>query len=157
MKTRLAKEIGDDNALEIYKELLVHTHSITANLPVDKDLYYAQRIDADDLWETGDYRKYVQQGDDLGTKMSNAFSQGFDNGKTPICIIGSDCFELTDKILNEAFEKLKQFDFVIGPAIDGGYYLLGMNEYSPALFNNKIYSTSDVCQEAMNEMLSEVV
>ena len=152
VKTRLAKEIGNDKALEVYHELLSHTHSITNKLPVDKYLYYSQRTDDGDIWNSQVYQKKVQQGQELGDKMSNAFSEGFRDGKGPICIIGSDCFELSENILNEAFKKLQQFDFVIGPAKDGGYYLLGMNEYSPELFDNKVYSTAQVSEEAINEI-----
>ena len=152
VKTRLAKEIGDDKALEVYQELLNHTHSITNSLSVSKYLYYSQRVDENDIWSSADYQKKVQQGEELGSKMSNAFSEGFKDGKAPMCIIGSDCFELSEDILQDAFEKLKHFDFVIGPAKDGGYYLLGMNEHSPSLFNDKVYSTSDVLQDAINEI-----
>lgn len=152
VKTRLAKEIGDDKALEVYHELLSHTHSITNNLLVEKFLYYSQRTDDGDIWNPKVYQKKVQKGGELGDKMSNAFSEGFGDGKGPICIIGSDCFELSENILNEAFEKLQQFDFVIGPANDGGYYLLGMNEFSPELFKNKVYSTSQVSKEAIDEI-----
>jgi len=152
VKTRLAKEIGADKALEVYQDLLNHTHSITQNLPFNKDLYYSERVDENDLWSSADYQKKVQQGEELGSKMSNAFNAGFKEGKSPICIIGSDCFELSEDILLDAFEKLKDFDFVIGPARDGGYYLLGMNEHSPSLFNDKLYSTSKVCEEAIHEI-----
>ncbi|MFT7035649.1 MAG: rSAM/selenodomain-associated transferase 1 [Cyclobacteriaceae bacterium] len=150
VKTRLAKEIGDDKALEVYQELLNHTHSITNSLPVSKNLYYSQRVDENDIWSSADYQKLVQQGEELGSKMSNAFSDSFEDGKSPICIIGSDCFELSEDILQDAFEKLTDFDFVIGPAKDGGYYLLGMNVHSPTLFNDKVYSTSEVSEEAIN-------
>lgn len=152
VKTRLAKVIGDDKALNVYNELLNHTHSITNSLSVSKNLYYSQRVDKNDIWSSADYAKKVQQGEELGSKMSNAFSDGFEDGKDPICIIGSDCFELSEEILLDAFEKLKDFDFVIGPAKDGGYYLLGMNEHSPALFKDKVYSTSEVFKEAINEI-----
>jgi len=152
VKTRLAKEVGDERALEIYKQLLDHTHAITTDLSVEKAVYYSSKIDAGDQWEMGGYQKSVQEGKDLGDKMSNAFQAGFDSDYHPICIIGSDCFEINETIIAEAFEKLKTYDFVIGPAKDGGYYLLGMQEPSPQLFANKTYSTSEVCAEAMDEI-----
>ncbi|MEQ6120128.1 TIGR04282 family arsenosugar biosynthesis glycosyltransferase [Reichenbachiella sp. MALMAid0571] len=152
VKTRLAREVGDERALEIYKQLLDHTHSITTDLKVEKVLYYSTKIDIGDQWELGDYKKRIQEGNDLGDKMSNAFQAGFDNGNQPICIIGSDCFEINEPILAEAFEKLKEYDFVIGPAKDGGYYLLGMREPAPQLFANKTYSTPKVCAEAIHEI-----
>tara|TARA_R110000868_G_scaffold158268_1_gene386246 strand:+ start:108 stop:695 length:588 start_codon:yes stop_codon:yes gene_type:complete len=152
VKTRLAKEVGDERALEIYKQLLDHTHAITTDLPIEKYVYYSSKIDAEDQWDLGGYQKSIQAGKDLGDKMCNAFQAGFDKDHHPICIIGSDCFEINETIIAEAFEKLKSYDYVIGPAKDGGYYLLGMREYSPQLFTNKTYSTSKVCAEAIAEI-----
>jgi rSAM/selenodomain-associated transferase 1 len=75
--------------------------------------------------------------------MKNAFQQICQTHQK-VVIIGSDCPSLTKEIINEAFEKLKSFPFVIGPAKDGGYYLLGMNQHSPTIFDNISWSTSHV-------------
>lgn len=152
VKTRLAKEVGDERALEIYKQLLDHTHVITTDLQVEKIVYYSNQIDVGDQWDLGGYQKKVQEGKSLGDKMCNAFQVGFESDRHPICIVGSDCFEINETIIAQAFEKLKSYDYVIGPAKDGGYYLLGMREHSPQLFTNKTYSTSKVCDEAMDEI-----
>ena len=154
VKTRLAKDIGDDKALEVYKELLNHTHLITSRLDLSKEVYYDAYIENNDIWKSTKYNKSIQHGDDLGSKMSFAFEQGFKAKKESICIIGSDCYDLTSSIIEKAFEQLKTFDFVIGPANDGGYYLLGMNQYHPQLFDNKIYSTDTVLDDAIHEIKS---
>ncbi len=152
VKTRLAKDLGDDKALEVYEQLLAHTQLISSKLSIHKSVMYSDYIEENDIWNTGDFTKDVQVGDDLGERMSLAFQKGFEAENQSICIIGSDCYDLSTEILKESFEQLKSHDFVIGPANDGGYYLLGMNKYYPEVFENKIYSTENVFQEAINEM-----
>ncbi len=130
-------------ALKIYKTLLDHTRKIAQSVSVDRYLFYNNFIDNNDEWSTDQFQKLIQQGNDLGQKMKNAFQKIFQtHGK--VVIIGSDCASLTKEIVNEAFEKLASFPFVIGPAKDGGYYLLGKNQNSPAIFDNITWSTSQV-------------
>ena len=152
VKTRLAKDLGDDKALEIYKQLLQHTHGITKDLDIHKEVIYSDYIEQNDIWNGSVFAKKTQSGNDLGERMSFAFNEGFESGNQSICIIGSDCYDLTSQIITEAFESLKKHDFVIGPANDGGYYLIGMNEFHSQIFDNKTYSTNDVFQEAIDEM-----
>ena len=73
VKTRLAKSVGDESALEIYKFLLKHTVAITKNLNVDKYVFYSENIHRDDIWDPEIFRKKLQTGTDLGEKMQNAF------------------------------------------------------------------------------------
>lgn len=155
VKTRLAKDIGDAKALEVYEHLLAYTQQITQNLPVtDKAVYYSRYVETNDLWSNEYYQKFVQQGEGLGERMNNAFVEGFDQAYTSIIIIGSDCIEITQAIIQEAFEALKNNDFVIGPARDGGYYLLGMNQLYSKVFQNKTWSTDTVFQETMRDLES---
>src|SRR4051812_9764031 len=95
VKTRLAKTLGDEQTLSIYKELLRHTHAITQKLPFDKYVFYADGITKGDIWENYIYNKLVQTGNDLGARMQAAFELLFSKGYQHICIIGSDCYELT--------------------------------------------------------------
>ena len=125
-KTRLAKKIGDKNALTVYQYLLQHTANITKNIPVDKQVWYATQPVENDIWDSNIYSKKAQQGKDLGERMAYAFAEGFRAGYDHIIIVGSDLFDISSVIIEEAFQKLKETDFVIGPAQDGGYYLLGM-------------------------------
>lgn len=151
VKTRLAATLGDSTALAIYLYIVAHTKSITENLPVDKAVYYSHHIDTEDNWQNDVYQKHLQTGQDLGQKMANAFSHGFRSGYHSICIIGTDCFELTSGIIQEAFVRLRSNDTVIGPATDGGYYLLGMNAHYPTLFTNKLWSTDSVCNATIQD------
>lgn len=149
VKTRLAKTIGDVKALEIYKALLQHTHSITQTLPCDKYVFYADTILQNDIWENSIYHKEVQSGNDLGTRMKAAFDVLFNKDYQHICIIGSDCFELTTNIIQQAFDALQEYDVVVGPSADGGYYLLGINNMQPLLFTNIQWSTCKVLEQTI--------
>ena len=144
VKTRLAAMLGNEEALKIYNRLLQHTHIITQTLPYPKFIFYADYFNENDLWENDSYVKHLQHGDDLGSRMANAFSLLFNEGYQQICIIGSDCIELTDEVLRSAFEQLQHHDAVIGPSLDGGYYLLGMSQPIPGIFENKKWSTAEV-------------
>jgi uncharacterized protein len=144
VKTRLARTIGDEKALAIYLKLSSYTRQITEQLAIDKQVYYSEFADTEDHWPNSSYQKKVQKGSDLGDKMNNAFASAFATGYKSVCIIGTDCIELTSSMITTAFEHLLTHDAVVGPAIDGGYYLLGMNKLHPEVFNNKLWSQASV-------------
>lgn len=150
VKTRLAEDIGIDKALDVYMELVHHTNKITRKIEVNKAVYYSEYVEIEDIWDTGDYDLNVQKGMTLGEKMSNAFDEAFDS-HNKVILIGSDCYELNSKTVKVAFEMLEDHDVVVGPASDGGYYLIGMKEYIPQLFADKDYSTDTVLKELLAE------
>lgn len=151
VKTRLAKDIGIDGALDVYMELIHQTNKVTDKVDtVDKAVYYSEYVEVEDVWDTEKYSLTVQKGKDLGEKMKIAFDEAFD-AYNKVVIIGSDCYELTPKTIQEAFNKLAENDLVVGPAEDGGFYLLGMKEYFPQLFENKEYSTNTVLGELLDQ------
>lgn len=152
VKTRLAATIGDDRALKVYEQLLEHTRQIASFVKSDKAVFYSDFIDESDHWSKLGFMQHLQQGNDLGERMSNAFSSSFDKGYKRVIIIGSDCFELSDTIIEQGFEALNNKDAVIGPAADGGYYLLGMNEMHPSLFRGIKWSTAAVLSETIQEL-----
>lgn len=143
-KTRLAATIGDEQALKVYQLLLEKTKHETVNLNLDKLVYYSDHIDNSDLWKNQSYDKEVQVPGDLGIKMASAFEKAFQDGYQRVCIIGSDCYEMSQAHLESAFKMLKSNDAVIGPAEDGGYYTIGMSRFIPELFENKAWSTDTV-------------
>ncbi len=151
-KTRLAASIGDQAALEIYTFLLRHTVAVTTPLKADKRVYYSDAIGVDDLWDEEVYSKDLQEGKDLGHRMAVAFKKGFEDGYDNIIIIGSDLFDLSTEDVNTAFERLWEHDFVLGPAIDGGYYLLGMKEFTPRLFEGKRWGSPGVLKETLADL-----
>jgi rSAM/selenodomain-associated transferase 1 len=143
VKTRLAKSIGEEAALEIYSRLLLYTKAITSKVVASRFLFYSSRVDEQDDWDPHVYEKRVQSGLDLGERMASAFSAVLKEVDQAV-IIGSDCLELTAGIIDKAFSTLKRKDAVIGPARDGGYYLLGIKQFHPELFAGKQWSTSTV-------------
>lgn len=140
VKTRLAKTVGDDKALAIYIALMEHTREIAEALPIQRYLFYSQHVNENDKWKREKFHKLLQIEADLGMKMARAFRHVFEENDK-VVIIGSDCASLTPEIVADAFEKLNDYPFVIGPAIDGGYYLLGMNQFTPEIFGNIEWST----------------
>jgi len=156
-KTRLAATIGDQAALEIYKFLLNHTVSVTKKLDVTKQVHYSVKVRENDIWDANVYSKEQQKGIDLGVRMHHAFENGFKEGFENIIIIGSDLFDITQIELEEAFDKLRQNDFVVGPAEDGGYYLLGMKKLKSELFKNKQWGTATVLESSLSDLSGESV
>lgn len=152
VKTRLAKDVGDEAALDIYKFLLEHTVLVTKGLDVHKQVWFSDGIEEDNLWDTSVYSKKLQQGEDLGARMQHAFEAGFEQGFRNIIIIGSDLYDLETADLETAFSLLKNKEVVIGPAADGGYYLLGMHTLEPNIFQNKQWGTSTVLRETLNDL-----
>ena len=149
VKTRLAKTIGSENALGVYKKLLTHTSLVSKEIKTTKWVYYSNEIGDNSYFETTIFTKFIQSGKDLGERMKNAFEHGFNEGYKNIILIGSDCYELNSTHLNEGFEALNKNNFVFGPAKDGGYYLVGMNTFFPNIFENKTWSTETVLEEAI--------
>ena len=152
VKTRLAKDLGEDQALLIYHKLLLYTKEITKQLNCDKLVYYSDRVDHNDLWDNMIYDKHLQEGEDLGERMQNALADQFAKGKQRVVIIGSDCIELETYMIKEAFAVLENNDVVIGPAKDGGYYLMGMRKFFPTLFEEKTWSSPDLLMDTLLDL-----
>ncbi|CCG98985.1 hypothetical protein FAES_0974 [Fibrella aestuarina BUZ 2] len=142
VKTRIARTVGNDRAVQVYRHLLQHTQQITRYTPYTKAVYYADFINPGDGWNG--YEKALQVGDDLGERMANAFREQFAARAEKIVIIGSDCLTITEDHLAQAFRALDQADVVIGPATDGGYYLLGMKRLHDDLFIDMPWSQPDL-------------
>lgn len=140
VKTRLAATIGDQRALEIYQQLLEYTLNMVKKVDAEVNLFFSDSIISDDSAS----KKFLQEGKDLGERMNYAFEKILADHHSRVVIIGTDCAELTSDILQESFTLLDQSDLVIGPANDGGYYLLGMKKPSPFLFENIEWSTEKV-------------
>ncbi len=152
VKTRLAATLGDERALKVYLKLLEYTAKVTNNLPVERAVFYSDSVDTGDLWDNSTYLKQLQSPGDLGERMQSAFDWGFESGHNDICIIGSDCYELTPEIIMSGFQTLSTHDAVLGPSRDGGYYLLGMKKMREELFQNKNWGTDSVATETIDDL-----
>lgn len=144
VKTRLARTAGDVEALRIYRILLERTRRAALGVQVERWLCYSDFIEKEDDWPEADFSKKMQAGGDLGERMEQAFRKAFEAGAKKVVIIGSDCPELTGQVLQSAFDQLDEFELVLGPVPDGGYYLLGMKELEPSVFRDIEWSTSEV-------------
>jgi rSAM/selenodomain-associated transferase 1 len=151
-KTRLAKTIGNEAALDIYKFLIKHTANTTEPISADKYVFYSENIKKEDLWDDSIFKKKLQNGDDLGVRMENAFIDLFQLGYQKTLIIGTDLFDLNVNHINEAFEKLNNHEVVFGPAKDGGYYLLGLSKFQACIFQNKPWSEANLLEVTLEEL-----
>jgi hypothetical protein len=152
VKTRLAKTIGNEKALEVYQDLLFHTMSVTQMVDCDKFVFYDKSTAVNDIWSSNFFEKKIQRGVDLGVKMQNAFEELFNIGYKNCIIVGSDLFDLQTKHITDAFHKLERNHAVIGPAEDGGYYLLGLKKIIPALFSDKNWGTETVLKDTLKNL-----
>ena len=144
VKTRLARTVGDAEALHIYRILLEKTRQAALGVQAERWLFYSDFMETGDDWSETHFQKKVQSGGDLGDRMEQAFQQAFDAGAGKVLIIGSDCPGLTGLLLQEAFDRLDNADFVLGPTPDGGYYLLGMKDLDVSVFRGIVWSTDTV-------------
>jgi rSAM/selenodomain-associated transferase 1 len=148
VKTRLASGMGELRALEIYRHLIQLTYSVLEDVPVPVWTYFSDFIPESPYPSVE--KCFVQEGQDLGERMANAFARSFELGMDKVVLIGTDCPTLQSEHLLQAFEALTHFDLVVGPATDGGYYLIGMNRRADYLFEGITWSTSQVLSETLN-------
>lgn len=148
VKTRLAKEVGAEKALDIYTQLLEHTKKVALEVSCDRLLFYEGEIDQNDSWSSEHFKKFKQKGKDLGQKMEHAFDVALESYES-VVIIGSDCAELNKNDIETAFYELDEHDVVIGPARDGGYYLLGVTDPQLFLFDNMPWSEDNLLEETI--------
>lgn len=172
VKTRLAAEIGDDAALRVYRRLAEHAVAEARSLGTEVTVRIhhtpADGGDAVRAW-LGPEAEYLPQADaELGERMRAAFEAAFAAGHRRVVIIGSDLPGLSAEVLRRAFGLLDAHPAVLGPAADGGYYLLGLREMAPGVFDGVPWSTGRVlavtlerlraagCEPALLETLRDV-
>ena len=154
VKTRLAKSIGDDKALEIYHALVLRSADICKKVDADRVVYYTSFTDPEDAYTNPFFDKKLQVEGNLGDRMCAAFAEEFKLGYNKVLIVGSDCYDLTEDHIHQAFKLLDTNNVVIGPANDGGYYLLGMYYFVPQLFEEKSWSTPKLIEETKATLAS---
>ncbi len=152
VKTRLASSTSPDFALEIYQRLRKHTLHAARQVDSDLEVWYSDHIPDDDLFSSCPAQFRLQTAGDLGKKMLEAFKEGFCNGYERIALIGTDCPELTPEIITAALNTLHHRQAVIGPAKDGGYYLIGLSTPVPELFSGITWSTGSVLRETEEKL-----
>ncbi len=151
VKTRIAATAGEIQALQIYQKLLEITQKQCIHYLGTKYLFYNDFIDPLDAWDPNVFIKKLQSGNDLGLRMQHAFCEVFQQ-HSKVIIIGSDCPYLKTTHLEAASVLLDTYDCVIGPAKDGGYYLLGLNSLQARLFQDKNWSSATVLYESLLDL-----
>lgn len=151
VKTRLAKTEGEDFALKTYLALQQKTKEVALKTNTQAFLFYSNAINTNDEWDNLRFKKLLQQGNTLGDKMKSAFEEVLRISEKAI-IIGSDCYDISEEIIETAFSKLEQYDVVFGPANDGGYYLLGMSKLHKELFEEIEWSTETVLKKSIKNL-----
>lgn len=153
IKTRLAKEIGDELAFKTYMQLLKHTREITSELDFcDCRIFYNEFIPSKDRWSETIYEKGLQGDGDLAQNMNSAFKAAFTDGYKKVVIMSPDCPELTSAKIKQAFTLLNAKDFVITPLRDGGYCILGMKSHEPSLFEGMEFGHPDVFKQTLSRI-----
>lgn len=156
VKTRLARDVGEEKALALYKGF-VHKILLAVEgsgmdhricfFPEDKAFLVRE-------WLGPNHVYLPQEGEDLGQRMAHALARVFDQGAQKAVVVGSDIPGLTSDHLVMAFDQLSHKDVVIGPSLDGGYWLIGFNQdrFSPELFQGMTWGTSTVFSATLEKI-----
>ncbi len=150
VKTRVARRSTPEFALRLYRCLLERTLALVKNISVEVCFF----VDGD-ASAFSEQLVFAQHGRDLGERMTRAFAHTFARGRKSCVLIGSDCPSLTPEIIESAFQALGKNDVVIGPARDGGYYLIGMNALHEELFQRISWSSSEVLKQTVERIRVE--
>ena len=158
-KTRLIPAIGAENATRVYRQLVERTLSQARQLASEQGcqvtVCFTGGMACEIQSEFGDDLAYGEQvGSSLGDRLQHATKSAFDAGAKRVVVIGTDCPSLTSNDMKAAFEQLESHDVVIGPALDGGYYLIGLNADHATLFADVDWSTSVVFEQTLQKSLA---
>jgi len=154
-KTRLIPALGSIGAANLQQQMTEHTVFQARELQKANDISVEVRFAGGSLqlmqdW-LGSTLVYQSQGEgDLGGRMARSLADAFQKSAEQVIIIGTDCPSLTNQMMATAFQKLQIVDLVLGPAMDGGYYLIGLRRLIPELFANIDWGTSQVLQQTMS-------
>jgi hypothetical protein len=139
VKTRLAKDLGKRLAESFYQAFIKDTLLFTRELKGITRVLFSYPNTQDpfliNLAKRENIEILAQQGSDLGERMKNAIFWALSKNKR-VCLIGTDSPSLPYKFIQSGFEMLKRFDLIIGPALDGGYYLLGLRKEVSQIFTD---------------------
>jgi rSAM/selenodomain-associated transferase 1 len=158
VKTRLAAALGAPAATAAYRRmvetLLTGLHRLeNVELRHTPDDAVRELVD----WQRPGWRMARQGSGDLGTRLQRAFQESFGAGRQRVVIIGSDCPYVRAADIEEAWNALAMVDVVIGPARDGGYWLIGLRSEQPDLFTDIPWSTDDVLAQTLQRCQAQAL
>ncbi len=153
-KTRLIPVLGKEGAANLHRLMAQRTIATSLVLQNSRQLSVAihytgssQQLIQD--WLGTDMIYHQQSDGDLGARMSAALQKSLDFGIDKVVIIGTDCPKLKPEIIAKAFDELSEQDLVLGPAQDGGYYLIGLRRRIPKLFDGIKWGTDEVFADTL--------
>src|SRR3990167_5773931 len=151
VKTRLAKEIGKKNASELYRLFVETLLARIKDENFTRVIFYSPISKRNEVkrWLGNDLALSPQKGRGLGERLSDAFRLAFKNGAKRVVVIGTDSPALNKKLILDAFKKLKETQCVLGPAFDGGYYLVGSNSFYEEVFQHIDWSSDNVFKQTL--------
>jgi hypothetical protein len=158
-KTRLIPALGAEGAAALQRRMseaiVSHMARFAAQSPVHLEIRYADGTQqAVEAWLSSDIPCLDQGEGDLGARLHRAFTQAFAQGAKKVVVIGADCPGLTPPLFARAFAALDNQDLVLGPAVDGGYYLVGLNRPAPALFSEIPWGSGEVLAATLKQAQS---
>lgn len=159
VKTRLIPLLGAEGAADLHLRMTRHTLAAAANLrscrsEVEVVVRFTGGTPSQMQRLYGDQWGFEEQGEgDLGARLERAITDAFAGGRTEVVVVGSDCPELTTQTLEDAFGALRSSDVVIGPALDGGYYLVGLSRMAAGIFGGIPWGTERVLRETLRAAL----
>jgi uncharacterized protein len=153
-KTRLIPALGAEGAADLHRRMTEHTivqaRLLQKHRPISIVVHFTGGSSNQmQHWLGHDLQYHPQHSGDLGDRLIYAFQLAFDQGATNVMVIGTDCPDVTAKLLANGFEKSKAHSLVIGSASDGGYYLIGLQKLIPDLFLNIAWSTNVVLTQTL--------
>lgn len=151
-KTRLIPVLGEEGAATLQRQMtestLAEVKKLSRFYPLSVEVHFAggnEQLMQDWLGSSIIYRRQTEG--DIGCRMASAFQESFEAGMDSIILIGIDCPNLNAQLMVQAFQALERHDLVLGPAQDGGYYLIGLRRFVPELFIGISWSTNEVLQQ----------
>ena len=153
VKTRLAATVGDGRAVEIYRALLERTRQAALGTVARRYVFYSDFVEKDDAWDEAFFTKKTQRGTGIGERMHQALAEVLAQHERAV-LVGGDIAGLTAAILGEALHSLRTHDCVIGPAMDGGYYLIGLKTPQSTVFQDIAWSNPHTRQQTLEKIKS---
>jgi rSAM/selenodomain-associated transferase 1 len=154
VKTRLAKSIGKDSAARLYRAFVEAVVKRTEGKRFQRVIFYSPSGKERQMrnWLGAGLEFYPQEGAILGERLSRAFQFAFKNGAKKVVAIGSDSPTIDKRIILDAFRRLKRAQCVIGPASDGGYYLIGLSSFYDGIFKGICWGTGSVLGRTVDKL-----
>jgi rSAM/selenodomain-associated transferase 1 len=151
VKTRLVPPLTDEQACDLYTALIMDLFARLAKLKKAAGTIFYTGGDPEAIRRMAPDRFDLepQQGESLGTRLENAFSHLLEAEGSTAVMIGSDSPDIPLVYLKQAYLKLKHKDVVVGPASDGGYYLIGMKKVAKPLFEGVAWGTDNVLGDTL--------